>query len=133
MKVAKVAPPYCASCFQQQPEKTYVDLEAAYDGPVISTGRAGNTIKVAIDDLILCETCLTAAAKLLGLVEADDLKEENASLGKLVETLNEENRRKDHAIRKLTEGQAGLQGLKLSAGRGPAPQRVNGIQKVTTA
>lgn len=121
MRVSNTAPPYCASCFQQKPEETFVDFEAAWDGPTQKVGPEGNTITVAIDDLIICEKCLTVAARLIGLGHVEDLKEENESLGKLVETLNEENARKDRAIRKMTEAQGELQGLELSSGRGPAP------------
>ncbi len=78
-------PAYCSSCFQQQPDKLHVDLDAAWDGPVLE-----GSIKVAIDDLILCEGCLREAYRLLpsrrdAQVEEykrnlDQLQEQNAVL-----------------------------------------------------
>jgi hypothetical protein len=59
---------HCAACYGQYGDRRYVDFEAAYDGPVLE-----GAIKVAIDDLVICENCLTAAAKMIGLVKAPDL------------------------------------------------------------
>lgn len=74
MKLSDTAPPYCASCFQAGGEKRYIDFEAAYDGPVIP----GTPEPVPVDDLILCEDCLSAAFGILdpqGLVEELKAKE----------------------------------------------------------
>jgi hypothetical protein len=60
-------PAYCASCYAQKPAQRHVDLEAAYDGPVLE-----GSVRVAIDDLVLCEECLTEAANLIGLVNPDE-------------------------------------------------------------
>jgi hypothetical protein len=62
-----------------------VDLEAYYDGPVIS-----GDIPVAIDDLVLCEDCLQEAGALIGLYNSEDLKKENTELGEAVENKNRE-------------------------------------------
>jgi len=59
---------HCAACYGQYTDRRYVDFEAAYDGPVLD-----GAIKVAIDDLVICEHCLQAAAKMIGLVKAPDL------------------------------------------------------------
>ena len=56
-------PPFCAACYGQKPEMRHVDFEAAYDGPVVNPE---DDIKMAVDDLILCEECLRSAAQRLG-------------------------------------------------------------------
>lgn len=59
---------HCAACYGQYTEMDAVDFQAAYDGPVLDTE---GQIKVAIDDLVICRTCLTRAGELLGLTDAD--------------------------------------------------------------
>ena len=63
MKLALTPPAYCAGCFQHYTDERHVDFEAAYDGPVIP----GTPSPVPIDDLILCERCVKAAADKLDL------------------------------------------------------------------
>lgn len=66
--LAEPAPPHCSACFQAKPQETHVDFSAAYDGPMVPAleGTVG-VVGHSIDDLIVCETCITEAAKLLGL------------------------------------------------------------------
>src|SRR5688572_31045862 len=71
MKIASPNPPYCSSCFNQQPQMTHIDFESAWDGPIIE----GKTFKQPIDDLMICEACLEAAAELLGFVKDADSAE----------------------------------------------------------
>ena len=78
---------YCASCFSQNLESRHVDLEAYWDGPVIDSN---NGMKQAIDDLILCETCVAEAAKVIGYENVDEMKEENTEMGIALETKDEE-------------------------------------------
>lgn len=61
MRFTDQAPAYCSSCFQQKPQERHIDFEAYWDGPVID-----GSVKVAIDDLVLCAKCVEDAAKLLG-------------------------------------------------------------------
>ncbi|NBT35695.1 MAG: hypothetical protein EBT03_09190 [Betaproteobacteria bacterium] len=49
----------CAACYSSSAER-YVDFDAAFDGPVLDNG-------MQIDDLILCENCVRAAAQVLEL------------------------------------------------------------------
>lgn len=56
-----VAPSYCSSCFQQKPDTPHVDLDAAWEGPVLDVSG----IKHTIDDLVLCENCIREAATYL--------------------------------------------------------------------
>lgn len=93
MKKARSAPKYCSACHGQYPERQHVDFEAYYDGPVISESVGDNTIKVAIDDLVLCENCLASAAKLIGYVHNKQMRKENFELGRALEEKHNENLR----------------------------------------
>lgn len=99
MRIAETTPPYCSACFGQEPDAKYVDFESAWDGPVIDEG---NGLKQSIDDLIICERCLMAAANLKGLDSTKDMREENLELGVLVEKLEEQIKAKDAMINDLT-------------------------------
>ena len=81
IQIAQPAPAHCSGCFQQKPQQTHVDFGAAYDGPMVpalegATGVVGHSI----DELILCEDCLTQAAKLIGLENAGALVAERDQL-----------------------------------------------------
>lgn len=69
MRIAERNPAYCSSCYGQYVDKKHIDFEAAWDGPVVNPKEA---IKVAIDDLVLCEGCVREAAKLLGMTDSDE-------------------------------------------------------------
>lgn len=99
MKIADTTPAYCSSCFGQYPEQVYVDFESAWDGPIIDEG---NGMKISIDDLVICESCLTAAANLNGLDATKSLKEENLELGVVIEKLQEDIKAKDAMISDLS-------------------------------
>lgn len=62
MKLANPNPSFCSSCFEQKPDAIHVDMESAWDGPVIDPG---NGIKQVIDDLYVCRDCLISAYELL--------------------------------------------------------------------
>lgn len=70
MRVAYTRPPYCAACFQH-PEEDCIDFEAAYDGPVIPGSPT-----MTVDDLIICKSCLTAAATMLELTGMGEAERE---------------------------------------------------------
>jgi len=75
-------PVACASCFGQYPQRRHVDFHSDYDGPTLppdAENVAGGKF-LSIDDLIICEECLSAAAALVGLASADELKAEVADL-----------------------------------------------------
>lgn len=86
MKLAESPPRYCAACHGQYPKRKHVDFEAYYDGPVINEE---NNIKMGIDDLVLCEECLSNAAMLIGMVNKKEWIKENFELGKAVEKKND--------------------------------------------
>jgi hypothetical protein len=81
MKLTEIPPVRCSACFGQYTERRHVDFEAAWEGPTFKEGIAGedgeilNAIPVSIDDLILCEDCLRAAAALIGLKDPDEVSE----------------------------------------------------------
>jgi predicted Rdx family selenoprotein len=95
-KLASV-PPFCASCFQAGSDKRYVDFDAAYDGPVLELpdGR-----KQTIDDLVICETCLAEAFRLLP--QDDSAKDRRiAELEELVENMQADINSKDGTIQRF--------------------------------
>lgn len=78
---------YCSSCFRQDLAARYVDMEAYWDGP---TMKQDNGDYFSIDDLVICEKCLKEAGSLIGLFPAEDIKQENAELGRILEEKNQE-------------------------------------------
>jgi hypothetical protein len=89
-KLADAPPAYCSSCFGR-PDGRYVDFEAAYDGPVVP----GTPTPVPVDDLILCESCLREAFRLL---DPDDLKATIRELEEVVQEQDEALNAKDRTI-----------------------------------
>lgn len=69
-RLADHAPPACSCCFTQHPDLRHVDFDAAWDGPTLPQGD----VVIAIDDLIICESCMTAGAAILGLTNTDELQ-----------------------------------------------------------
>jgi hypothetical protein len=81
IQLAEPAPPRCSACFQQKPQERHVDFGASYDGPVVpSAENVAGLVGHVIDDLILCETCITEAAQLVGLGNAAALTAERDQL-----------------------------------------------------
>lgn len=54
----------CACCYNAS-EGKFVDMGAAFDGPVLENG-------MSIDDLVLCESCVKSAGAALGADSAQD-------------------------------------------------------------
>jgi hypothetical protein len=91
IRIAQPAPPYCSGCFQAKPLERHVDFGSCWDGPAMP--GPSNTVGViaqAIDDLILCEQCLTEAAKLIGLGDVEKVKEELEGARAVNDALHEE-------------------------------------------
>lgn len=74
MQIVKSAP-RCSACYDQKPKERHVDFNVAYEGPVISVAEQ----PVPIDDLVICESCLIRAAKLIGLSDPYVLRERLAA------------------------------------------------------
>jgi hypothetical protein len=99
LKIALTTPAACASCFGQYPDRTHIDFEAAYDGPVINSD---DNIKMPVDDLIVCDECLQQAARLLPNEQGERIKE----LERELEGQRERLVGKDVYIRQLEESVA---------------------------
>lgn len=74
IRLTEVAPPYCSSCFTQKPRMRHIDFGAVYDGPVIRS-EEGLTLH-QIDDLIICQSCLEVAGRLIGLGHIEKVQAE---------------------------------------------------------
>lgn len=73
-------PMYCSACGCQDREKQHVDFDAACDRGYGSDGA----VKVRMDDLILCETCLRSGAALVGMVDGGEPGQRIAQLEQLL-------------------------------------------------
>lgn len=62
---------FCSSCFNQQlePDVKFVDFGSAWDG---GTMRDASGMLISIDDLVICESCLRNAARLIGMGDERD-------------------------------------------------------------
>lgn len=69
MRLTETPPVQCSVCFQQNPQMLHVDMDAAYDGPLLDISGARHSA----DDIIICEDCLRAATGLLP--EATELRD----------------------------------------------------------
>ncbi len=61
-------PVRCSACFNQEPSLRHIDMDAACDRGYGDEAA----VKVAYDDLVLCENCVKEAATLINLVPKDD-------------------------------------------------------------
>jgi hypothetical protein len=62
-------PQRCSACFNQQPALRHVDFDAACDR---GYGQE-EAVKVVMDDLILCESCVKEGARLIGMTDSHEL------------------------------------------------------------
>lgn len=108
--LSETPPPRCSSCNLQRPDMAHVDFEAAWDGPVIEDGIIGvdgektHTLRTSIDELVICEECLTVGGRLVGLepVDADRvvaLEEQLDAARTAVLELQELTKEQDRALR----------------------------------
>ena len=90
MRIADPNPAFCSSCFQQRFKMIHIDFQVAWDGPVINH----EGLRMSIDDLIICQECMLAAASLLGFCHEDNpdlqgrLQETLTTLGRKEKELN---------------------------------------------
>lgn len=115
-------PTACASCWGQYTDRQHVDFGASYDGPVVD-GESGiaNHTTVAIDDLIICDECLSAAAALLGLTRDEDQAARTAELEAEVDDLRQRLLGAMDYIEKQ-DAEKASRGSLLEALRGPEPE-----------
>lgn len=78
----------------------YVNFESAYDGPVIEDPNS--TVKVYLDKVVICESCVAGAARLLGMEYQADTRDHLAAIEAYCEQLEAEVKTKDRAISDLT-------------------------------
>lgn len=112
--VAETPPSYCASCHQQKPDEVHIDFGAYLDGPVMQLAGGGQDA-VAIDDLVVCATCMRAAANAMGFVNAPDLEAENRSLRGRLERARTRAASLARALRLSTDGVALLAAQKTQS------------------
>lgn len=73
-------PVYCSACHNQDPSKRHVDFDAACDR---GYGERDDGHLIAMDDLVICEVCLRAAALLVGMRDMVEVQAELESLRKV--------------------------------------------------
>jgi hypothetical protein len=111
---------YCAACHGQYLERDHVDFEAYYDGPVIEGTDHGYVMTV--DDLIICDKCLSDAGKLVGLFPAEELKKENKELGLALENAEDDFKKLEEFCSDLERTLANLTDQKIK--RPPRKPRI---------
>jgi hypothetical protein len=117
MRLAEPAPAACSACHLSQPNLRHVDFQAAYDGPMFPGGVAGadgeitDAVPVSIDDLIICERCLCAAAAHVGLSDPGEMLAELEQLHAANQTIAEKVRGLEQYIGRLEAAIAAKPGL----------------------
>lgn len=86
-------PMYCSACHNQDSTIPHVDFDAACDRGYGLQADSG--VKVSMDDLILCATCLKSGAGLIGMVDEDA---QAARIESLERRLAEETKRCEQAV-----------------------------------
>jgi hypothetical protein len=89
-------PPYCSACFDQKPQKQYIDFDAAADRGWAPDGQS-------MDDLILCEDCIKSAAVLLGMRDTKEVATELRRLANENARMRRERDRSVEYARKLED------------------------------
>jgi hypothetical protein len=110
--LAEIPPTHCTSCFAQVPLKRHVDFSAYYDGPVFGDIEIVGGGKVVIDDLILCEDCVKAAAQLIGLDDVERHCEEIQTLKAELEQARQQVVLALTGVQKVEAAHADLEALK---------------------
>ncbi len=70
VRLLEFPPVYCSACWCAAPEKRHVDYAADNDQGY--GGKDAFDDGVAYDNLQLCEDCMKAGARLMGMVDADE-------------------------------------------------------------
>lgn len=122
IRKAEIPPVGCASCYGQYPQREHVDFGASYEGPILGPQEGVVGAKMtSIDDLVICDECLTAAAKLIGMGNVEEADEAIRQQIVVVQERNAE-------IERLTDYVATLEkavGQRQSLDKANAPQRVS--------
>lgn len=141
VRLAEPAPPYCSGCFGAKPNMRHVDMGAAWDGPMLEPLKgAVGVIGHSIDDLVLCEDCIKAAAELVDLGNVEELREDlrregqiNAELHNRIHALEADELRLRETIASLREidsrAAAPAPPIRPAGPRKPAGKRPTGPQR----
>lgn len=107
VRLTETPPVRCSSCFGQYPDRRHVDFGAAWDGPTVAPdpGVVGGKAQ-AIDDLIICDECVTVAAGLLGLEDPGDTRRHVAEVEAQADELRERLHGAMDLVAKLEEAAA---------------------------
>jgi hypothetical protein len=91
-------------CFGQYPDRRHVDFNAYWDGPVFARddGDVAGGAPISVDDLVICEECVRAAATVLELTD-EDTRRHVLQMEREVEELRERLARRDDYIAKLED------------------------------
>lgn len=90
-------PQYCSACFNQDSKLRHIDFDASTDRGWY--GKDPGT-HIAMDDLILCETCIGNAARLLGYQPTDEVMDKfNRDDEKIKRLTNERDKAAEYADR----------------------------------
>jgi hypothetical protein len=106
IRLAETAPAACASCRRRDPDERHVDFGAAGDyGMAPAPDDIAGAKLVSIDDLIVCERCLTDAASVLGLEDVGAQRHEAERLERECETANAQLAAVTSQLERLAEAQ----------------------------
>lgn len=103
-RLSELPPVHCAVCHQPSSVSDhadrYVDFEVAYEGPVLTSGgeTMANYNPIPVDDLVICEQCLRTGARLIGMEDAVDMREQLVVKDERIHELELENAAKDRVI-----------------------------------
>lgn len=105
-------PTICSVCRQSpaahNPKITYVNMDSAYDGPVVKEDSLGNPIVpegepgVYVEAIVICEHCVIESARLLGYDKVDELQDDLAEMDAYIGHLEAEIKEKDKSISDLS-------------------------------
>jgi hypothetical protein len=115
--LAETPPVACSSCGGQYTDRRHVDFGAGWDGPMVAPGDVAGGKMVAVDDLILCEECVTFAATLVGM---GDVAEHEQRIDRLNERLTDTGQRLGKALdalEKLKTAVSAVEQVKRPPGR----------------
>lgn len=82
-RIAEPTPDQCSVCWQTRRDLRHVDFDQGTEGPVL---RDEQNHLVQIDQIVICEVCLAAGAKLVGLVDWAERQDEFDALQARAET-----------------------------------------------
>lgn len=101
-------PTICSSCRQSparesgRPKLAYIDFQAQYDGPVVPNPHNPSETPVYVENIVMCENCVRAAGRMLGMEDAEAMDEYRAQAEAHMDQQDAEIKAKDRAISNLS-------------------------------